>query len=202
MVDREMWRTVLVAALCGFGGGVGATLWLADPPELPAVQRGLASTDRAVKDLERHTTSLKRRLDAAPAGVRMVHQGALADDVDTIRAALESGQSVDERTDDYYRTPLHLAAMAGCLESIAFLLDEGADLEARDYRGRVPLHLAAEAGRAEAVELLLDRGADIEASEPKFGCSARVLAADKGFLKLAEYLERRARGTAPRGENP
>ena len=43
---------------------------------------------------------------------------------------------------------------------VTFLLDKGADVEARDDRGRTALMTAAELGHAEIVELLLRHGAD------------------------------------------
>jgi len=60
-------------------------------------------------------------------------------------------------------TPLHIAAKEGCSESIAKLLDAGANLEAQDENGFIPLHVAAMYGNPEAVAALLDAGANIEA---------------------------------------
>jgi peptidoglycan/LPS O-acetylase OafA/YrhL len=57
---------------------------------------------------------------------------------------------------------LHFAAgnddVARCLE----LLDQGAELEAKDERGSTPLQWAVYFGRAEAALALIDRGADLE----------------------------------------
>ena len=55
------------------------------------------------------------------------------------------------------------AAEKGDLKLVKELLDQGADLEAKDKYGRRPLHNAVYYGHLEVVKLLLDRGADLEA---------------------------------------
>jgi len=46
------------------------------------------------------------------------------------------------------------------IKVVAYLLDRGAQIDARDVRGRTALMIAAEGGRAEVAALLLGRGAD------------------------------------------
>lgn len=58
------------------------------------------------------------------------------------------------------QTLLHQAAAYGAHHSVAWLIDRGADLEARDLDGRTPLMEAARGGQAKTVRLLLDQGAD------------------------------------------
>ena len=53
----------------------------------------------------------------------------------------------------------------GDLASIEYLLNRGADIEARDDYGYTALMSASLYGDVAAVELLLDRGADIEARD-------------------------------------
>ncbi|MBN2384616.1 ankyrin repeat domain-containing protein [bacterium] len=69
------------------------------------------------------------------------------------------------------RTPLHYAALVGNEKIIAYLLDHGADIEARDQIKRSTLHWAAAYGRPEVCKLLLDRGAD-KNSEDETGMTA------------------------------
>jgi ankyrin repeat protein len=49
---------------------------------------------------------------------------------------------------------------AQAIDVVAYLLDAGAHIDARDDRGRTALMIAAEGGRAEVASLLLTRGAD------------------------------------------
>src|SRR5437660_1442796 len=55
---------------------------------------------------------------------------------------------------------LHQAARKSDLVAIRNLIADGADLEARDERGRTPLLTAARYGKVKAIDLLLKLGAD------------------------------------------
>src|SRR5262249_58145056 len=60
--------------------------------------------------------------------------------------------------------PLHVAA-SGRRDIVAFLLDHGADINARGSGGMTPFHHPARRGYPGISELLLDRGADIDAED-------------------------------------
>lgn len=57
-------------------------------------------------------------------------------------------------------TPLCLEASYGRVSLIAFLLDQGADVNETGYHGITPLAAACHSGKFEAAKLLLERGAD------------------------------------------
>jgi ankyrin repeat protein len=93
---------------------------------------------------------------------------------------------------------LHEAVNAGHAKIVRWLLDRGADVNARSARGSkaTPLHAAAFAGNLEIVRLLVERGADLNAIDREHQTTpahwARV--ALKMFnrdacLTVAEYLE-------------
>jgi hypothetical protein len=53
----------------------------------------------------------------------------------------------------------------GQTDQVKVLLDSGANIEAKDKRGRTPLILAAQHGQVETVRLLLAKGADVNARD-------------------------------------
>ena len=71
---------------------------------------------------------------------------------------IERSQDVHSQSFDHKSTALHLACRRGHAEVACFLLDNGADAEARDNRKSTPLHLASRGGHVGAVHVLLDRG--------------------------------------------
>ncbi|KAK2752205.1 hypothetical protein FQN55_008095 [Onygenales sp. PD_40] len=81
-----------------------------------------------------------------------------------LRELVDSGVPVYSREEDTLFTPLHQAAMRGYLGIVAFLLENGADPQAKNCQGQTPLHLAARHGMVSVIELLLDQGALIDAT--------------------------------------
>ncbi len=65
-------------------------------------------------------------------------QGARPGGVPVAWALLDAGARVDERC-EYGTTALHLAASWGHLEMVRFLIDKGANTQARDDKGATPL---------------------------------------------------------------
>ena len=61
--------------------------------------------------------------------------------------------------------PMHAAAIAGYVDVLSLLFENGADLEGRNEYYRTPLHEASYNGKFDAQQCLLDRGADIDARD-------------------------------------
>ena len=75
----------------------------------------------------------------------------------------------------------------GNVEGVKLHLADGADVNAKGYRGRTPLHLVAGNGHKEIVELLIAEGADINAKN-RGGVTPLYDAAFKGHKEIAELL--------------
>lgn len=59
-------------------------------------------------------------------------------------------------------TPLHQAALEGCLIAIRWLLASGAEVDKKTCYGETPLHFACRASQRETVLLLLEAGASLD----------------------------------------
>jgi len=101
-----------------------------------------------------------------------------------LRRNVEQGADVNARFKVSNITPLHMAMGSRKLEVPAFLLDLGADIEARDDYGRTPLHYAVK--EYGAVCLLLARGAEVNA-QSQMGTPLHSAACD-GKERVIEKL--------------
>ncbi len=95
---------------------------------------------------------------------------------------------------------LHRAAHEGDIAAIARLIDEGADIDARDGSGRTPAHVAAFASHDEALRALAKAGADMNALEYQVYdvLTIAAVANDIDIVQLAMELGNRADLTTSR----
>jgi hypothetical protein len=90
--------------------------------------------------------------DAAAEGERLAQMGARVDNA--------QGRAAE--------TPLHMAARSRAPKGVAwaeFLLDRGADINARSGRGETPLICAVTSHNPELLACLIERGADVERAD-------------------------------------
>ncbi len=85
-----------------------------------------------------------------------VHRG----DAPAVRRHITDGADVNAVHPEFGRTYLSLATLAGRPEIVELLLDQGADINARNRDGGTPLHEAAFFGRHDLFDLLIQQGAD------------------------------------------
>jgi ankyrin repeat protein len=105
-----------------------------------------------------------------------------------MKAMYSLGVDVNEPACEYRfcLIPIVAAAWGGHNDAIRFLLDRGADVNAKPRFGTTALMAAAYYGRGATVRMLLSRGADVNADGD--GETALTLAKGKGRLEIIELL--------------
>jgi ankyrin repeat protein len=84
-----------------------------------------------------------------------------------VEVLFEKGVSL-ETVGEYNMRPIHYAAGGGAGEPkplVQWLLDNGADVNARGFQGQTPLHECALYNRLEMAMLLIQYGADVDAKD-------------------------------------
>lgn len=110
---------------------------------------------------------------------------------DLVKQLLDKGADPNIPANNQFRvTPLHSACAISNIEIARLLIENGADIHARQMHGVTPLHSAAHNGQTKLAKLLIERGAEINAKMDT-GESPVSLAEEKGFdetvLLLREY---------------
>lgn len=101
---------------------------------------------------------------------------------------VDAGVDVNQVADNKFKVAaIHAAVSNGAAETVQFLIDHHADVNARQQNGFTPLHGAAGAGRLDLVELLLAHGADPKALTDD-GKTAAVVALEHGHYEAATRL--------------
>ena len=90
-----------------------------------------------------------------------LQRAAMDGQTETVRSLLDRGAGVNENNLWTNETALMEAARAGHYDIVKMLLDEHADIDARNLKGNTALMAAAGEGRADVVRLLIDRGAAV-----------------------------------------
>ena len=110
-----------------------------------------------------------------------------ANDRAKIKSLIEANSQLVHAKDADGRTPLHRACEGVHFEVVKFLVEKGADVNARNGFRDTPLHYAAQSGNADVVKLLLDNGADPTARN-NMRSTALIRAVQENKIELAEYL--------------
>jgi ankyrin repeat protein len=119
---------------------------------------------------------------------REIHFARAAGDgnVRTMRLLRMAGVNVNPRT--RCCPPLFLAASEGRLNSVRYLLDQGADVNAQDDRGRTALTEATFYGNLDVIKELLLRGADVNAiSDSGTALDISINAKHAGLIELLKH---------------
>ena len=124
---------------------------------------------------------------APAASSDYLNKAARAGNLKQVQDLIAEGAPVNGR-DALGGTPLHDAAWAGEKDIAAYLIQMGADVNARHAEGgSTPLHYAVLTNHPDVVEVLLDHGADVTALY-KTSQTALHLAAARGYARCATLL--------------
>jgi len=116
-----------------------------------------------------------------------LNKAARAGNLKQVQALIADGAPVNGR-DALGGTALHDAAWSGEAQVAAYLIEMGADVNARHAEGAsTPLHYAVLTNHPDVVEILLEHGADVKALY-KTSQTPLHLAAARGYARIATLL--------------
>ena len=84
-----------------------------------------------------------------------------------LEKAIKNGTNVNAKYngrfdgDNEYNTPLYMAASNGNIEAVKILLEAGADVNAKNFKGETPLYVAISKNNNELAKLLMQYNADV-----------------------------------------
>ncbi|GAB5578608.1 poly [ADP-ribose] polymerase tankyrase-2 isoform X2 [Prionailurus iriomotensis] len=103
--------------------------------------------------------------EAVEPAARELFEACRNGDVERVKRLVTPEKVNSRDTAGRKSTPLHFAAGFGRKDVVEYLLQNGANVQARDDGGLIPLHNACSFGHAEVVGLLLRHGADPNARD-------------------------------------
>lgn len=121
--------------------------------------------------------------------VRCINSG----NTNLVKLFLDAGIDVNGKLDRYFEwTPLHKAAETGTAEILKILLDNNADVKARNYGGWTPLHSAAFGNNKGTALLLLDRGGVLNAGDNDGNTPLHIAAEKNSRDAILLLIDRKA----------
>jgi len=114
-------------------------------------------------------------------------QSARHGELDRVSALLAQGANIEARDSKHGATALMWAAHEGHLVVLRFLLENGAEINARQKLGRTALWYTAQQGQLEAARVLVGHAAAVT-SIADDGTTAAMVARRRGFPEIAEML--------------
>ncbi|XP_062608086.1 serine/threonine-protein phosphatase 6 regulatory ankyrin repeat subunit A-like, partial [Saccostrea cucullata] len=118
-----------------------------------------------------------------------LHSAAMNGHTECLRLLMETAEdsNIVDCTDVYERTPLMMAVANGHVDTVLYLIANGAIVNAKDSQGRTALHRGAANGHEECVDALLHNGADVTVRDHR-GRMPAYLAATCGQVCILSNL--------------
>ena len=132
-----------------------------------------------------------------------IHDAATKGDLQAVKAAIAADPTVvDAEKPPNKKTALHYAAQNGHADVVAFLLDNGADVNRPNIAGETPLHYAVGLPDPTVVNLLLARGANPNVRTTDGRTPLRMATAFARLASIQALLDKGAdtRDTLPNGQ--
>jgi ankyrin repeat protein len=125
----------------------------------------------------------------APAALNDEIKSAVqSGDLPRLKAMQAKDPALVKARDERGRTPLHLAAVAGFPATVSWLIERGAETDARTLQMSTPLMHAALSGKADIVRLLIAKGADREARDSYQRTALILVGRETGDAGMAAVL--------------
>ena len=117
-----------------------------------------------------------------------LYEAAESGDIEAVKQHLADGTDIELKCTGCGSTALGHAAKHGHNEIAELLIENGADVSAKDEDGSTPLHLAALMGYKEIAELLIAKGADVNAKKDDGSWTSLHSAAMTGSNEIVGLL--------------
>ncbi|KAK6482552.1 ankyrin repeat domain-containing protein 16 [Huso huso] len=149
-------------------------------PFMDAVRNGHIDIAKLLMEKQQASFTAADNLGAKP-----LHQAAVTAQDEAIRFLLKDlGGDVNEPATDIKLTALHYAAKEGHACTIQTLISLGADVQAKDAKGRSALHMACAGQHTGCVRILLQTG--LQDSADNMGTLAKQLAKKQEVVNVFE----------------
>ena len=124
---------------------------------------------------------------ADPAGDGIC-KAAGAGDIEAVKQHLTKGMDINTKDGKFGMHPLSWAALHGQSQMVGFLIQQSADVNAKNKDGATALHVAAFLGQYEVAELLVQKGADVNAKNEDGDTPISSTMADWGTTEFVAQL--------------
>ena len=111
---------------------------------------------------------------------------ALNDKFSAMKILIENGRANINAKDNIGRTALYLST--GNVQTVKYLLQNGAEIDFCESGGRSPLWTASHLGHVKSVKLLIERGANVELTDSISEASSLLVASGRGMMEVVKLL--------------